>query len=135
MIIILRRCVMRKFGLLPWRSRSQLDLAAKSCPVHNFVSWSQIFKLFHINDHHIETMCHCNLWVTTLKVKVTAWPCSKSCPVLNFLIWSRILKIYHRNDHHIEAVCCTQHFGLLPWRSRSQHDLAAKSYPAYNFVI
>jgi hypothetical protein len=22
-----------------------------------------------------------------------------------------------------------------PWRSRSQHDLAAKSYPAHNFVI
>jgi len=26
-------------------------------------------------------------------------------------------------------------FGLLPWRSRSQHDLSVKSCPAHNFVI
>jgi len=26
-------------------------------------------------------------------------------------------------------------FGLLPWRSRSQHDLSAKLCPAHNFVI
>jgi len=36
---------------------SQHYLAAKSCPAHNFVIWSRILKLFHINDHHIETMC------------------------------------------------------------------------------
>jgi len=46
------------FGSLPWRSRSQHDLAAKSCPAHNLVFWSWISKLFHINDHHIEmTWC------------------------------------------------------------------------------
>jgi hypothetical protein len=28
-----------------------------SCPAHNFVSWSRILKIFHINDHHIETTC------------------------------------------------------------------------------
>jgi len=45
------------FGSLPWRSRSQDDLAEKSCPAHKFVIWSRILKLFHINVHHIETMC------------------------------------------------------------------------------
>jgi hypothetical protein len=39
------------------RSRSQHDLASISCLAHNFVIWSQILKLFHRNDHHIETMC------------------------------------------------------------------------------
>jgi len=57
MIAILRRCVVCKFWLLPWRSRSQHDIAAKSCPAHKLVIWSRILKLFHINDHHIETMC------------------------------------------------------------------------------
>jgi len=42
------------FWSLPWRSRSQHDLAAKSCPAHKFVIWSPIFKLLHRNDHHIE---------------------------------------------------------------------------------
>jgi len=45
------------FGSLPWRSMSQHDLAAKSCPANNFVIWNQISKLFHRNDHHIETTC------------------------------------------------------------------------------
>ena len=114
------------FRSLPWRSRSQHDLAAKLFPAHNFVIWSQISKLFHRHDHHIETMCcaqhlgpylegqghsmifqqnsfrpitlwfevefnnyftgmitilrqcvACNIWVATLKAKVTAWPFSK----------------------------------------------------------
>jgi len=113
-------------GSLPWRSRSQHDLAAKSSPVHIIVIWSWILKLFQINDHHIKTTCRthqlgsflegqghimtlhqncvrpitllfevgfcnyftemiailrrsvaCNIWVATLKVKVTAWPCIK----------------------------------------------------------
>jgi hypothetical protein len=29
-----------------------------SCPAHNSVIWSLILKLFHRNDHHIETTCH-----------------------------------------------------------------------------
>ena len=45
------------FGSLPWRSRSQHDLAAK-CPANNFVIWSQISKIFHRNDHHMEKRCH-----------------------------------------------------------------------------
>jgi len=126
MITILRPRAARKFGSLPWRSRSQHDLAAKSCPAHNFVIWSRILKIFHRNDHHIETTCRAhrlgcflegqghsmtlhqnrvrpitllfevgfqnyftemitvlrwrvarNIWVVTLKVKVTVWPCSK----------------------------------------------------------
>jgi len=46
------------FGSLPWRSRSQHNLAAKSCPAHNFVIWSRVLKIFHRNDHPIETTCH-----------------------------------------------------------------------------
>jgi len=45
------------FGSLPWRSRSQHDLAAKWCQAHNFIFWSKILKIFHRNDHHIETTC------------------------------------------------------------------------------
>jgi len=46
------------FRSLPWRSKWQHDLAAKSCPAHNFVIWSRILKIFHKNDHYIETACH-----------------------------------------------------------------------------
>jgi len=77
MTTMLRRRVARKFESLPWMSRSQHDLAAKSCPAHNFLIWSRILKIFHRNDHHIETTCCAQIWDATLKVKVTAWPCSK----------------------------------------------------------
>ena len=47
-----------------------------------------------------------NIWVATLKVKVTAWPCSKQhWPAHNFVIWSRILQLLDRNDHYIEKMC------------------------------
>jgi len=46
------------FGSLPWRSRSQHDLAAKTCLDHNFVIWIKILQLFDRNDHHIEMICH-----------------------------------------------------------------------------
>jgi len=36
---------------------SQHDLVAKSCSAHNFLIWSQILKLFHRINHHIESMC------------------------------------------------------------------------------
>jgi hypothetical protein len=66
------------FGSLPWRSSSKHDLAANRVQPNNFVIWSLILQLFHRNDHNIETMCRVqHIWVTTLKVKVTAWPCSK----------------------------------------------------------
>jgi len=57
MITILRRHVTRKFGSPPWRSRSQHDLAAKSCPANNLAIWSRILKLVHRNDHSIEATC------------------------------------------------------------------------------
>jgi len=47
-----------RFGSLPYRSRSQHDLAAKSCPAYNFVIGSQILQLFHRTYHHIEMTCH-----------------------------------------------------------------------------
>jgi hypothetical protein len=52
-----------------------------------------------------------NNWVATLKVKVTAWPCSKIGLAHNFIIWSRILLLFHRNDHHIVMTCPVQHLG------------------------
>jgi len=100
-----------RFGSLPWSSRSQHDLAAKSCLPHNLVVWSLILKLFYRNDHHNEIKCREQIWVDTLKVKVTAWHCSKTCPVHNFVIGSQILQLFHRNDHHIEMMCCAQHLG------------------------
>jgi hypothetical protein len=57
MITISKRRSRATFGSLPWRSRSQHDLAAKSCPALNFVIWSRIKKLLHRNNQHIETTC------------------------------------------------------------------------------
>jgi len=45
------------FRSLPWRSRSQHDLTAKSCPANNVFIWSRISKIFPKNNHHIEAMC------------------------------------------------------------------------------
>jgi len=127
-----------RFGLLPWRSRSQHDLAINSCPPHNLVIWSRILQLFHRNDHHIETTCPNNIWVDTLKVKVTAWPCNKFLSPhnlvenlkLDFTTVSQKWSPYNYWDHVSRKT-----FGSIPWRSRSQHDLAAKTCPAHNFVI
>jgi len=135
MITIWRRRVARTFGPLPWRSRSQHYLAAKSCTAYNFVIWSQILKIFHRNDHHIEMTCRAQIWVATLKVKVTAWPCSQivSGQKLSYLI-SNFGKISQKWSSYLADVSLPT-FGSLPWRSRSNYDLAAKSCPAHNFVI
>ena len=52
-----------------------------------------------------------NIWVATLKFKVTTSPCSKLCPAHYFVILSQISKQFHRNDHHtgIESTCRVQH--------------------------
>jgi hypothetical protein len=101
------------FGLLPWRSRSQHDLAAISCPVHNFVICSRILQLFYRYDHHIGTMCHAQHLGHDLA--------AISHPAHNFVIWSLILKLFHRNDHHIETMCCAQHLGCyLPGQGHSK---------------
>jgi hypothetical protein len=126
-----------KFGSLPWRSRSQHDLAAKSCPVLNFVVWSRILQLFHRNDHHIETMCHTQHLGHYLEwnVKVTAWPCSKIVfGLLLCYLKSDITTISQRWSPYWIAVSHAT-FGVLPWRSRSQHDLAALLCLAHNFFI
>ena len=133
MITILRRRVVRNIGLLPWRSRSQHDLVAKSCPAHIFVTWSLILQIFHRNHHHIETMCHAQHLGRYLEVKVTAWPCSKivSGPLLCYLKLDFETISQKWSPYWGDVSRAT--FGLLPWRSN--HDLAAKSCPAHNFVI
>jgi len=50
----------------------------------------------------------CNIWVLTLKVKVTVKPCSKSWLAHNFVIWNQISKIFHRNDYHNDMMCHVQ---------------------------
>jgi len=76
-----------------------------------------------------------NIWVATLKVKVTVWPFSKivSGPLLcdlksNFTTISQEWSPYWDNVSHAT-------FGLLSWRPSSQHDLAAKSCLDQNYVI
>jgi len=76
-----------------------------------------------------------NIWVTTLKVKVTAWP------------WSEIMSgpslCYFKSDSKTTSQKWSPYwdnisraiFGSLPLRSRSQHDLEAKLCPAHNFVL
>jgi hypothetical protein len=101
------------FGSLPWWSRSQHDFAAKSCPVHNFIIWSRILKLFHRNDRHIRTTCRAQATFGSLPWRSRSQYdlASKSCRVHNFVLWSRILKLFHGNDHHIETTYRAQHLG------------------------
>jgi len=66
------------FELLPWRSRSKHDLVAKSCPANNFVTSEVRFWKYFTEMITILRWCvGRNIWVATLKVKVTAWHCSK----------------------------------------------------------
>jgi len=112
MITILRWRVARKFGNLPWRSRSQRDLAAKSCPAYNFLIWSWILKIFHRNDHHIETICraqHLGRYLEGQGHSMTLQHNRVRPITLLFEVWFR--KIFHRNDHHIETTCPAQHLG------------------------
>jgi len=76
-----------------------------------------------------------NNWVATLKVKVTAWPWSKivSGPYLRYLK-SDFKNISQKWSPYWGDVSQAR-FGSLPWRSRSQHNRAAKLCLAYNFVI
>jgi len=92
------------FGSLIWRSRSQHYLAAKSCLAHNFVIWSCIWKLFYINNHHIEAAC-------TLRSRSQHDIASKSGLASNFVIYIHNLKLLHKNYHNIETTCHAQHFG------------------------
>jgi hypothetical protein len=97
------------FGSQAWRSRSQHNLEAKSCPGRDFVIWSQILQLFHINDHQNEMTCRARDLGRYLEGQYDL-P-AKSCPAHNFVIWSLILQLYHQNDHHILTTCRAQHLG------------------------
>jgi len=121
------------FGWLPWRSRSQHDLAAKSCPAHNFVIWSRISKLFYRNDYYIETTCrmqHLGRYLegqghsmTLQQNRVRPITLLFEVRFYNYFTW--MITILRRR------VECK--FRLLHWRSRSQQYLTAKS--CLNFVI
>jgi hypothetical protein len=123
------------FGWLPWRSRSQHDLAAKLCLAHNFVIWSWILQLFHRNDHHIETTCHVQHLGRYLEGQCHSMTLHQNCvqPItmlfeVGFFNFSQKWSPYW--DDMLHAT-----FGSLPWKSMSQHDLAAKLCPAHNYVI
>jgi len=77
----------------------------------------------------------CKIRVATLKVKVTAWPCGKivSAPLLVFLKFDFTTISQKWSPYWDDMSCAT--FWSLPWRSRSQHDLALKSWQAHNFII
>ena len=76
-----------------------------------------------------------NILVATLKVKAIGWPCSKNV----FGPLHCYLKFYFKTisqkwSPYWEAVSCAN-FGSLPYRSRLQHDHAAKTCLAHNFII
>ena len=103
-----------KFGLLPWRSRSQHDLSAKSCPAHNLVIWSQISQLFYIIDHHIDTTVERTrtllfavefynyFWQTTSLCPIPirgALPGSTGSCVINILVCDIYTRVCHMLMH------------------------------------
>jgi len=135
MITILRLRVARKLGSLPWRSRSQHDLLAKSCQAHNFVIWSQILELFYIIDHHIDTTCRAQYLGRYLEGQGHSMTFQQNCLRPITLLFEIDLKtISHEWSPYWDDVSIAT-FRLLPWRLRSQQDLTAKSCPAHNFVI
>jgi hypothetical protein len=123
------------FGSLPWRSRSQHDLAAKLCPAHNFVIWSRILQLFHRYEHHIETTFHVQYLGRYLEGQGNSM----------ILQWNRVQPItllfgvgflnYLTEMITILRRCVGSNIWVTPWRSRSWHNLAANSCPAHKFVI
>ena len=62
-----------------------------------------------------------NIWVATLKVKVTVWPFSKTVSAHNLVFWSRFLQLFHRNNHHIKTTCRVQH--LLCYLKGKGHSM------------
>jgi len=112
-----------RFWSLLWRSRSQHDLAAKSCPPHNLVIWSLILQLFHRNDHHIEMTCckqHLGRYLEGQGHSMTLQqnrvrPITLLCEVRFYKYFTEIITILRRcvtrNDHHIRMTCLAKHFG------------------------
>jgi len=123
------------FGLLPWRSRSQHDLSVNSCLAHKFVIWSQSLLLFHIIDHHIDTTCCALHKGRYLEGQGHSMTFQQNCFRPVTLLFEVDLKtISHEWSPYWDDVSSAS-FRLLPWRSRSQQDLTAKTCPAHNLVI
>jgi len=76
-----------------------------------------------------------NILVATLKVKVTAWPYSKTVSGSLLCYLKSHFKTILQKWSPYWVVVSQATFGSLPWRSRSQHDLAAKTCLAYSFVF
>jgi len=122
------------FWSLPWRSRSQHDLAAKSCPAYNFVIWSLISKnisqkwspyWYDVSRTTFETLP----WRSRSQYELAA----KSCWAHNFVIWSRISKIFHRRDHHIK-----KRWRAQLWAATLKVKVTAwpnSKFVSHNFVI
>jgi len=115
------------FGSLPFRSRSQHDLAAKSFQANNFVIWSQISKLFYRNDHHIETMsctqhlgCYLEGQGHSMTFQQNSFGPQLCYLKSNLTTISQEWSAYWDNVSHAT-------FELPPWTPRSQHDLSGKS--------
>jgi len=123
------------FASLPWRSRSQHDLVAKSCPAHNFVIWSRIPKLFHRNDHQIEMTCRAQHLGRYLEGQGHSMTLQQNCVRPITLLFEVGFWNYFTEMITILRRRVTRQFGSLPWRSRSPHDLAAKLCPVHNFVV
>jgi len=135
MITILRRCVANNVWVntIPWRSRSQHDLAAKSSLAHNFVIWSRILQLFHRNDHHIEMACHAQHLGRYLEGQGHSLTLQQNRVRPITLLFKVGFYNYFTAMITILGWHVSRNIWSLPWRSRSQYDLAAKS--ACNFVI
>jgi len=116
MITIFRRCVTRKFGSLPWRSRSQDDLAAKSCLAHYFVFLKFYFKTIAQKwSPYWEAVPQATFGLLPWRSRSQHGLAAKTCLAHNFIIWIRILQIIDRNDHHIEMICNYLAHSLALW--------------------
>jgi len=103
-ITILRRCVASNI-LVPWWSRSQHDLAAKSCPAHNFVIWCPILKYFTEMITILRRRVASNNWVVPWRSRSQHGFAAKACPAHKCVFWSWILQLFNRNNHCIEMMC------------------------------
>jgi len=127
------------FGSLPWRSRSQYDFQQISFwPI---TLWFEVkfYNYFTGMITILRPCVTCNIWVATLKAKVTAWPCSKtvSGPKLCYLkldfttTFDKLLlcvKYLFREHYPVPTgSCSTGHCALDPWptdpKTNSDHLL------------
>ena len=109
------------FESIPWKPMSLHDLAAKSCPAHNFVIWSRISKLFHRNDHHIKTKCRAQHLGRYLEGQGHGMTLQQ-----NHIRSITLFKVRFRNNFTEIITILRRRFACNIWRSRSQHDLSAK---------